>query len=188
MSKVRDVFETLPSGAFEDSRKERFAEAVASGMPVSKASAHVEVRRETGYLWAKHPRMLSRIDVLRSNDLKYKQVSVSLVVTQLARNVELATEAGQFKASNEALAMLYKILKADKDVLRDAGVLVHEPVVRPALAAGKPATSVSSAVLEKLRARNGKPRTIDTNAVVVNIVREEETYPDKSAADMPGDG
>jgi hypothetical protein len=106
-------------GAFNDSRKERFALALASGMPIPDAAVEIGVDRATAINWAGHKKMKKRKIELRAQPALSQTfcVSIAMICADLYRNSNTAHDAGDITASNSALTSLYKIAKAEKSFL-----------------------------------------------------------------------
>lgn len=106
-------------GSFNDIKKEKFAVLLAGGKSIKDASEQVEIATATGALWAKHDDMKMRKRVLRATPAVSQTftVSIAMIVAELHLNATQAREAGNFKASNDALVSMYEIAKAEKSLL-----------------------------------------------------------------------
>ena len=107
------------AGAFNDTRKERFALLLASGQTVPDAGVEVGVDRATAINWAGHKKMKARKLQLRAQPALSQTfvVSIAMICSDLYRNSNSAHDAGDIPASNSALLSLYKIAKAEKSLL-----------------------------------------------------------------------
>jgi hypothetical protein len=109
------AFRRDPGAPFDDLRKEEFAKARARGGSIRAASNVAGTQYATGLSWEKHPEMKARIREMRSGADDFVGATAGWVIGELKKNVEAARENLQFKASNEALALIYKLVNEDKD-------------------------------------------------------------------------
>jgi hypothetical protein len=115
-----------PGGVFDDLRKEDFAKARAKGGSIRASSNHTGIGYQTGIEWERRPEMLERIRELRQGAEDFVGASTAWVIQQLKINVDAAREQGAFKASNEAIGLIYKIMTEDKEIgLKVARSLPH---------------------------------------------------------------
>lgn len=108
-------FRRDPGGPFDDLRKEEFAKARARGGSIRASSNVAGVQYATGIKWGKHPEMMARIREMRTGADDFVGATTGWVIGELKKNVEQARENLQFKASNEALSLIYKLVTEDKD-------------------------------------------------------------------------
>ena len=108
-----------PDGSFNDPQKEKFAMHLGGGKTIAEASRLVGITGKTGLLWAKNPDMKERKRILRAQPgiSQTFSVSIAMIVAELHRNAMEARAAEQFKASNDALQMMYTIAKQEKSLL-----------------------------------------------------------------------
>lgn len=99
---------------FDDHRVETYCKARAKGGNVHAASNAAGVHKQTGIRWEKEPEVKARMSELRLGAEDFIGVSLAYVFTGLKRNAEEARDSGAFKASNEALFLIYKLMKEDK--------------------------------------------------------------------------
>ena len=111
-----DAFHREPTGQFTSLEREQYAKARARGANIKEASAEAGVSAVTGTQYEKHDAMRKRISQLRQGAETFIGVSNAWIINQLMRNVDEAREAGAFKASNEGIGMIYKIMNEQKDL------------------------------------------------------------------------
>lgn len=116
MSIVRDVWRRDQGAPFDDLAREQYAQARAKGDNIRTASTSAGIDYRTGMTFEKHVDMLARIRELRQGASNFVGVSVGFILSELRKNVELAREKGQLKSSNEALKLMYDIVKTDPNV------------------------------------------------------------------------
>jgi hypothetical protein len=115
-----------PAGPFDDLKREDFARARAKGGSIKASSNVVGIVYTTGIAWERHPAMLERIRELRQGAEDFVGASTAWVIQQLKVNVDAAREQGAYKASNEAISLIYKIMSEDKEIgLKVARSLPH---------------------------------------------------------------
>lgn len=120
---IRDrAWERAPgSGEFIDPRKEQFAICLAKGMSIKRAAKESRVNLDTANRkWSRESFMVERVQQLRRQNPTVV-MGVPQVLNELRENAELAREAGQFKASTEAWALIYKIVKQEASALEARG-------------------------------------------------------------------
>ncbi len=108
------TFRRDPGAPFDDLRVENYVKARAKGGSVLAASTAAGVQKGTGIRWEKEPEVKARIGELRIGAEDFIGVSLAYVFTGLKKNAEQARDNGAFKASNEALFLIYKLMKEDK--------------------------------------------------------------------------
>lgn len=115
-----------PKGqAFDDLAKEQFATERARGTGSLKSAATVAgIGLSTAAAWEQHPLIVERVRELRAQTTQYVGASKAWVMQQLMLNVDDAREGGAFKASNEALMLIYKMLCDDKELNAQAARLL----------------------------------------------------------------
>ena len=111
-----DVWRRDPGAPFDDAAREDYAKARAKGGTIKACANHVGIGAPTATAWEKHPEMRGRIRELRQGAEDFVGVSVGWVIQELKRNVEEARENGQLKSSNEALKLIYDIVRTDPDI------------------------------------------------------------------------
>ena len=111
-----DAFHREPGGAFSSLEREQYAKARARGDTITAASAAAGISSSTGTSFEKHEQMRKRISELRQGAETFIGVSNAWVINQLKRNAEEARDQGAFKASNESIHLIYKIMNENKDV------------------------------------------------------------------------
>lgn len=111
-----DVWRRDPHGPFDDLAREQFAQERAKGRTIKQAAQVSGIALTTASQFAKDERMYERIRELRQGADQFVGVSVAWVLQQLRKNAEEAREVSAFKASNEAIGMIYKIISEDKSV------------------------------------------------------------------------
>lgn len=114
-----DPFRRDPGGPFDSLKKERFAQARAKGAAIKSASAEAGITYRLGCDYERHDAMRMRIRELRSGAETYVGVSLGWLLSQLRINAKRARKAGNFKASNEALGLIAKIVQRKPDLDRD---------------------------------------------------------------------
>jgi len=119
MSARPDPFRRDPGGPFDSLEREQYAQARAKGGSIKGACAAAGISGPTGTKLEQHPEMRKRISELRQGAETYVGVSKAWVLQQLQRNAEEARDSGAFKASNEALISIYKIISEDRGVGHD---------------------------------------------------------------------
>lgn len=111
----RREWSRLPAQPFNDVAREEFAKARAKGAS-PKVACQLAGVSVTNTRWASDPAMLERVRELREGAENFVGVSKAWIIGQLKKNVEESREQGAYKASNEALTLLYKIVNEDKDI------------------------------------------------------------------------
>ncbi len=111
-----DSFHRAHDGAFTSLERERYAKARARGDTITAASAAAGVSSATGTNYEKHEQMRKRISELRQGAETFIGVSNAWVINQLKRNAEESRDQGAFKASNESIHLIYKIMNENKDL------------------------------------------------------------------------
>ena len=125
MSRV-DLWYREPGKPFPSLEREQYAQARAKGLGIGQASAAAGISVTTGSQYERHNSVRTRIGELRQTTDAYVGVSAGWVIAQLMKNVEEARENNAFKASNEALALIYKMITEDKSVTHNmARMLPH---------------------------------------------------------------
>ena len=119
MSSRPDPFRRDPGAPFDSLEREQYAQARAKGGSIKAACAAAGISGETGTKFERHPEIRKRISELRQGAETYVGVSKAWVLQQLQRNAEEARDSGAFKASNEALISIYKIISEDRGVGHD---------------------------------------------------------------------
>ena len=109
------------AGEFLDNRKEQFAICRAKGMTIKASAEESKVRYETAIeQWAPHLIMKERVAQIQKQN-PTTVLTLGMVIQDLKTNADEAREAGQYKASTEALMSLYKIMKEEQSSL-DGGI------------------------------------------------------------------
>ena len=108
-----DLFRRDPGGPFDSLEREKFAQARAKGASIKAASTEAGVRPQTGYDYERHEEMRKRVRELRAGAETFVGVSMGWLVRQLTINAKRARKAGAYKASNEALGLIMKIVQRD---------------------------------------------------------------------------
>lgn len=132
-----DSWTVGPDGSFDDVTRERFASELASGRTLKAASENTGIPFARARQWMYRPEMKKRKRELRSAIPTAATFHYSLhsIVGELMKNAQLAREAEQFKASNEALLAIYNIARDNKDTFTSALDIKHEAKVSGTLAA-----------------------------------------------------
>ncbi len=112
--KRTDAWARDPTGPFVALEKELYAKARARGVTVKAASADAGIAVETGTKYERNEIMRKRISELRQGAEDFVGVSKAHLIHKLMQNADEAREAGAFKASNEALLGVYKLISEDK--------------------------------------------------------------------------
>ncbi len=115
-----DPFRRSPGGPFDSLERETYARARARGEPLKAAATAAGVKPAAAYDWEKHESVKERIRELRAGSETFINVSAGWLLEQLKQNAQLAREAEQFKASNEALGMIAKLLVHDPSLNANA--------------------------------------------------------------------
>lgn len=103
-----------PGGPFVSLERELFAKARARGATIKAASADAGITHVTGTKYERNDEMRKRISELRRGAEDFVGVSTACLIGELMRNAAEAREAGAYKASNEALVAVYKMVTEDK--------------------------------------------------------------------------
>lgn len=143
------AFRRDPGGPFDDLRKEEFAKARARGGSIRASSNVAGVQYQTALTWEKHPDMMARIREMRAGADDFVGATTGWVIGELKKNVEQAREEKQFKASNEALSLIYKLVTEDKDAALK---------VTRNLPANVQGTALQNAVMEAFNAPSPRPK------------------------------
>jgi len=114
-----DPFRREPGGPFDSLERERFAVARAKGMAIKASATEAGVSATAGYAFERHDAMRLRVRELRAGAETYVGVSMGWLLTQLKRNALKARKAGAFKASNEALSLIAKIVQRQPELTKD---------------------------------------------------------------------
>lgn len=116
MGRPADSFSRGKNAPFDKIELEDFAKARAKGGTLKAAAGIAGVSLGTAATWEKHPEVKERMRELRQGVEDFVGVSKAWVLTQLKENALEAREESQFKASNEALKIIYEILNNDREV------------------------------------------------------------------------
>ena len=119
MSNRPDPFRRDPGAPFDNLEREQYAQARAKGASIKAACAAAGLSPETGTKLERHEAIRKRISELRQGAETYVGVSKAWILQQLQRNAEEARDNGAYKASNEALISIYKIISEDRGVGHD---------------------------------------------------------------------
>lgn len=111
-----DPWRRDPGAPFDDLGREVFAQERAKGHTLKVSSGAAGIAYRTAVEFERDERMKVRVRELRRGADNFVGVSVAWVLGELRKNVEGAREECAYKASNEALAMIYKIITEDKSV------------------------------------------------------------------------
>lgn len=111
-----DAFHREVGGAFSAHEKEQYAKARARGDNIKSAAAAAGITAVTATSYEKNEAMRKRISQLRQGAETFIGVSNAWIINQLMRNAEEARGEGAFKASNEAIGMIYKIMNEQRDL------------------------------------------------------------------------
>lgn len=111
-----DPWRRDPGAPFDDLGREQFAQERAKGHTLKVSSGVAGIAYRTAVEFERDERMKVRVRELRRGADNFVGVSVAWVLGELRKNVEGAREECAYKASNEALAMIYKIISEDKSV------------------------------------------------------------------------
>jgi hypothetical protein len=132
-----DSWTVGPDGSFDDVTRERFASELASGRNLKTAAANTGIPFARARLWMYRPEMKKRKRELRAAIPTAATFHYSLhsIVGELMKNAQLARDAKQFKASNEALLAIYNIARENKDTFTSALDIKQEAKVNGTLAA-----------------------------------------------------
>lgn len=103
-----------PGGPFVSLERELFAKARARGATIKASSADAGITHATGTKYERNDEMRKRISELRRGAEDFVGVSTACLIGELMRNAAEAREAGAYKASNEALVAVYKMVTEDK--------------------------------------------------------------------------
>jgi hypothetical protein len=132
-----DSWTVGPDNSFDDVTRERFASELASGRNLKTAAANSGVPFAKARTWMYRPEMKKRKRELRASIPTAATFHYSLhsIVGELMKNAQLARDAEQFKASNEALLAIYNIARDNKDTFTSALDVKAEARVSGSLAA-----------------------------------------------------
>lgn len=112
--KRTDAWARDPTGPFVAIEKELFAKARARGATQKASAADAGISYQTAIKYERHDEMRKRISELRQGAEDFVGVSKAHLIHKLMQNAEEARGAGAFKASNEALLGVYKLISEDK--------------------------------------------------------------------------
>lgn len=112
----RELFRRDAGGPFDDHRLETYAKSRAKGGSVASSGVAAGVVKATALRWEQAGEMRARIRELRDGAEDFVGVSKAWILNEYKKNVELAREQGAIKASNDALACMYRIICEDKNV------------------------------------------------------------------------
>lgn len=121
-----DVWQREKNQPFNELSREEFARARAKGQTVKASSVSAGISYATGMQFERHEGIQARVRELRQGTEAFVGVSKAWILTQLMTNVTEARDNNAYKASNEALALIYKMISEDDDV--GAGVIRSMPV------------------------------------------------------------
>jgi hypothetical protein len=156
-------FRRDPGGPFDDYRLETYAKSRAKGGSVASSGVAAGVTKHTALRWEATGEMRSRVRELREGAEDFVGVSKAWILAEYKKNVDLAREQGAIKASNDALACMYKILAEDKNV-------AHQ------MASAKlPATLEGKELQRALLASFSEPETVRRDDRPVIDVKHEES-------------
>lgn len=156
-----------------DPRKDEYCRLRADGKSASAAAKHIGLTTLSASRWEKEDSISLRISQLRENSDVFSRVSMRYVVKQLIQNIEGANAEGKYKESNDAIDKLYRIIKADRDLLKDAGIRVDEPHVKKL---GRVPTTEPAIGAEALRAKLAE-RFLAKQEPVIDVEVEPEDGP-----------
>lgn len=125
-----DPFRRDPGGPYDSLERERYAQARAKGASIKSASTEAGVSPNVGYTYERHDSMRLRIRELRAGAETYVGVSKGWLLNQLRINARKARKAGSYKASNDALGLIAKIVMRDPS-LADETPRALSPDVTP---------------------------------------------------------
>ena len=111
-----DVWRRDPGAPFDDLGREQYAQARARGGTVPASANEAGVAKSSAIAFEKHPAMRERIRELRQGAQTFVGVSVGWILGELKKNAQLARDEGQLKSSNEALKLMYDIVRTDPNV------------------------------------------------------------------------
>ncbi len=111
-----DLFRRDQGAPFDELSREEFAKARAKGLSIKASSTAAGINPVTGAKFAGNEAIKERIRELRKGAETYIAVSKAWIIAELMKNVGMARDAEHYKSSNEALALLYKIVSEDREV------------------------------------------------------------------------
>ncbi len=162
MTRVARVWERERGQPFDDLAREQYAEARAKGGTIKASATETGVSYRDAIAWDKHPEMLQRVRELRQRTTTFIDVSVGWVLNELKKNAEIAREENQLKSSNEALKLIYDILRTD-------------PSVAAGMARQLPPTMSTRAIKQQLlKSLKGEPAPEPVPTQEPEIVEEED--------------
>lgn len=83
---------------------------------MNKSCEHASTMPETGKKWQQRSEVQLRIRELKDGSNTVTLVTKAYVLNGLKKNAEESRLVGQYKSSNEALKILYDIIKTDREV------------------------------------------------------------------------
>ncbi len=116
LGKQPRAFDRTPGQPFHDLGREQYAVARAKGATIKAAAQEAGANYRDCQDWDKHPEMLERIRELRQRTTQFVDVSVGYILNELKKNAEIARDEGQLKSSNEALKIMYDIIRTDPSI------------------------------------------------------------------------
>lgn len=131
-----------PGEAFCDRRIEDYAQARSLGKSIKGARDAAGVGEALAKTWEMSPEVRRRRDELATGSQVTVTVSPAWIIEQLKVNAQRAQEDGKYKDSNDALELLWDLMKTDPAVLTHvAGALPRanasdREAIRRALTAG----------------------------------------------------
>lgn len=167
----RELFRRDPGGPFDDHRLETYAKSRAKGGSVASSGTAAGIAKPTALRWEQAGEMRARIRELRDGAEDFVGVSKAWILNEYKKNVELAREQGAIKASNDALACMYKIICEDKSVAHNMA------------AAKLPATLEGQDLQRRLLSSFSQP---DREPVQREVIDVEPVEPDEAEDEDAG--
>lgn len=169
----RELFRRDLGGPFDDARLETYAKSRAKGGSVASSGVAAGVVKATALRWEQAGEMRARIRELRDGAEDFVGVSKAWILNEYKKNVELAREQGAIKASNDALACMYKIICDDKSVAHNMA------------AAKLPATLEGKDLQRRLLSSFSHPDPEPARREVIVVEPDEEAAAEDDADDAP---
>jgi hypothetical protein len=105
-----------PGAPFDQLEREQYAKARAKGGSIKAACGVAGISPALGTQLERLPEMRKRISELRQGAEDFVGVSKGWCIRQLMINAEQSREDGAWKASNEAIGLIHKMISEDVDI------------------------------------------------------------------------
>lgn len=98
---------------FDDARVEIYARCRARGVTMQKAYQEAGIAKATAQKIEVHDIFQARLRELKDASQQFTGLTLAAIMQRLVKNADAAHDAGDFKASNQALAQLTVLVKQD---------------------------------------------------------------------------